>query len=67
MEKEDSVCGRPCEVYSRVVGYLRPVQQWNKGKRVEFAKRLAFEPPDMADPRDTERLNKAIMRRFGGF
>ena len=23
----------PCEVYSRVIGYLRPVQNWNKGMR----------------------------------
>jgi len=27
------------EVYSRVVGYLRPVNQWNEGKREEFADR----------------------------
>ena len=26
----------PCEVYSRVSGYLRPVSQWNKGKQAEF-------------------------------
>ena len=31
-----------CEVYSRVVGYLRPVQQWNKGKQAEFAQRKEF-------------------------
>jgi ribonucleoside-triphosphate reductase len=31
-----------CEVYSRVVGYLRPVSQWNKGKQQEFADRLTF-------------------------
>lgn len=30
---------RSCEVYSRVVGYIRPVQQWNAGKREEYAKR----------------------------
>ena len=29
----------PCEVYSRVVGYFRPVQYWNTGKRQEFAER----------------------------
>jgi len=29
-------CGAECEVYSRVVGYLRPVSQWNKGKKEEF-------------------------------
>ncbi len=29
----------PCEVYSRVVGYFRPVQFWNKGKAAEFEDR----------------------------
>ncbi|MCK4300966.1 MAG: ribonucleoside triphosphate reductase, partial [Planctomycetes bacterium] len=33
---------QPCEVYSRVVGYLRPVQQWNKGKRAEYDERKPF-------------------------
>ncbi|MDD5040438.1 MAG: ribonucleoside triphosphate reductase [Patescibacteria group bacterium] len=32
-------CESACEVYSRVVGYLRPVQQWNNGKRAEFKER----------------------------
>jgi anaerobic ribonucleoside-triphosphate reductase len=32
----------PCEVYSRVVGYLRPVQNWNNGKQQEFAERITF-------------------------
>ncbi len=31
-----------CEVYSRVVGYLRPVGQWNAGKQAEFHDRLEF-------------------------
>ena len=29
----------PVEVYSRVVGYFRPVDQWNKGKKEEFEQR----------------------------
>jgi len=33
-----------CEVYSRVVGYLRPVNQWNKGKQREFNDRTVFTP-----------------------
>lgn len=33
---------RQCEVYSRVVGYLRPVQQWNRGKKVEYDMRKEF-------------------------
>ena len=32
----------PCEVYSRVVGYIRPVRQWNKGKVEEFKQRKEF-------------------------
>ena len=35
-------CGEPCEVYSRVVGYFRPVQQWNEGKREEFKERKGY-------------------------
>ena len=31
-----------CEVYSRVVGYLRPVDQWNEGKASEFTQRANF-------------------------
>lgn len=33
-----------CEVYSRVVGYLRPVDQWNDAKRMEFSDRKLFDP-----------------------
>jgi ribonucleoside-triphosphate reductase len=32
-----------CEVYSRVVGYLRPVDQWNVGKQTEFDERKEFD------------------------
>lgn len=35
-EQLKEVRGTPCEVFSRVVGYLRPVQNWNKGKQAEF-------------------------------
>ena len=35
-------CGAETEIYSRVVGYLRPVNQWNKGKRAEFGNRKIF-------------------------
>ena len=36
-------CNEPCEVYSRVVGFLRPVEQWNKGKQAEFAMREHYD------------------------
>ena len=35
-------CGEETEVYSRVVGYLRPIKQWNNGKRAEFELRQSF-------------------------
>jgi anaerobic ribonucleoside-triphosphate reductase len=35
-------CGSECEVYSRVVGYLRPIKQWNKGKQEEFSMRRMY-------------------------
>lgn len=36
------VIDQPCEVYSRIVGYIRPVQQWHKGKQQEFKEREVF-------------------------
>jgi len=38
-------CGKPLvvtEVYSRVVGYIRPVQAWNLGKRQEWKERVTY-------------------------
>jgi hypothetical protein len=35
-------CGMRTEVYSRVVGYHRPVKNWNKGKQEEFKGRREF-------------------------
>jgi len=32
----------PVEVYSRVVGYFRPVNQWNRGKQEEFKERKSY-------------------------
>jgi hypothetical protein len=37
---------QPCEVYSRVVGYIRPVGQWHKGKQQEYKEREEFKNPD---------------------
>ena len=38
-----NVKGTECEVYSRIVGYFRPVKQWNNGKQEEFEDRAEFE------------------------
>ena len=35
-----------CEIYSRIVGYLRPVEQWNEGKSAEFEDRVPFKVPE---------------------
>lgn len=36
-------CDAECEVYSRIVGYMRPVRQWNAGKQQEFHDRKLFD------------------------
>ncbi len=40
--KKCPTCHKETEVYSRIVGYLRPVKQWNKGKKEEFKMRKEF-------------------------
>jgi len=40
---------QPCEVYSRVVGYLRPIQQWHASKQEEFRQRKEFKVPKFAE------------------
>ncbi len=44
LEKQlQEVKGSECEIYSRIVGYFRPVKQWNNGKQEEFLDRETFE------------------------
>ncbi len=45
-------CREKTEVWSRVVGFFRPVQQWNKGKRAEYAERTPYKVE--ADHGDTK-------------
>ena len=37
------ICGKPAEVYSRITGYYRPVQNWNDGKLAEFKNRKVYD------------------------
>ena len=37
-----SKCQGKTEVYSRVVGFCRPIQEWNKGKKEEFKDRVTY-------------------------
>ena len=39
----------PVEVYSRVVGYFRPVNQWNNGKKEEFIQRRVYRTDTLFD------------------
>lgn len=43
-----------CEVYSRIVGYLRPIQNWNKGKKREWKDRRAYDVNTRGDLRVLE-------------
>ena len=38
------ICGEKAEVYSRITGYYRPVQNWNEGKIQEYENRKLYEP-----------------------
>ncbi|WP_272700467.1 ribonucleoside triphosphate reductase [Desulfovibrio sp. Fe33] len=39
---ECPTCGQEAEVYTRIVGYYRPVSRWNKGKQAEYTDRVVF-------------------------
>jgi anaerobic ribonucleoside-triphosphate reductase len=36
-----------CEVWTRIMGYFRPVSDWNVGKRGEHAERVFYKMPEM--------------------
>jgi ribonucleoside-triphosphate reductase len=44
-----------CEVFSRIIGYLRPVAQWNKGKQAEWPDRVTFVVPKDLEVRNAEK------------
>ena len=53
-------CGKKTEVYSRITGYYRPVQNWNDGKSQEFKDRKTYRPdiscpPDKAQPQKAQK------------
>ena len=41
-QKNCPTCGEDTEIYSRIVGYLRPIKQWNGGKQAEYGLRRTF-------------------------
>lgn len=69
-------CNEKPEIYSRVVGYFRPVKQWNKGKQQEFKDRKTFavegigqgkrpdsveEVPDTAQNSDPNKTDRSVV------
>lgn len=42
MACKKKICGQPCDVYSRVVGYYMPLSGWNVGKKSEYADRVPY-------------------------
>ncbi len=46
---------QPCEVYSRIVGYIRPVQQWNTGKKQEFKERKEFKVKEVSKKKSQQK------------
>ena len=58
MNKEE--CGKKTEVYSRVVGYYRPIQNWNRGKRHEFDLRKTFKLNAIYKEMEIERMRAMV-------
>ena len=54
------VCQSPTEVYSRVVGYLRPIKQWNDGKRSEYDRRKTFQVSEALEGKPLPEKETAI-------
>lgn len=49
----------PCEVYSRIVGYYRPIKKWNQGKQQEFAERRVYKIE--SDTAESEESNGKVL------
>ena len=47
--QEPKKCNMRTEIYSRVVGYFRPVSNWNEGKKAEFSDRLTYSSDEKKD------------------
>jgi glucan biosynthesis protein len=52
----------PTEIYSRIVGYFRPISQWNPGKKAEFEDRLTYnvENTQIYPPQEREIIKEDI-------
>ena len=53
-------CGQKTEVYSRITGYYRPVQNWNDGKSQEFKDRVTYNPETSVLKKDGKVIEEAV-------
>jgi len=58
MQPRCSQCQQETEVYSRVVGYLRPIKQWNDGKQAEFALRKTYRVSSLPSQDDVTAVSR---------
>jgi len=49
-----------CEVFSRIVGYYRPLDSWNRGKREEYRQRTAVDLKPMIDEIEKKEVADAV-------
>lgn len=57
-------CGGPTEVYSRITGYYRPVQNWNDGKAQEFVDRKVYSNNVDTKPTEQKKPKKEGVREY---
>lgn len=55
-------CGEKTEVYSRITGYYRPVQNWNDGKRQEYDQRKLYDPCCAGDGATVSKKNQEVLK-----
>ena len=63
-QKDRQRCNEKTEVYSRVVGYFRPVQQWNKGKQEEFKNRKTFDVPGVKHANESKAVGGSRVEKI---
>ena len=58
--KKCPTCKESCEIWSRVMGYFRPVDQWNKGKKSEYKERVEYDAINKTIRREKSVVKKDI-------
>ena len=66
-QKTCPICGKATEVYSRITGYYRPVQNWNDGKSQEFLDRKTYQVGGAQEDCPKRREDKAAGKPAGGY